>query len=42
MLPRERLEIIKEIAIKEKKVYVSKLSKEFEVTEETIREIWKN
>jgi Transcriptional regulators of sugar metabolism len=37
MLPRERLEIIKEIAIKEKKVYVSKLSKEFEVTEETIR-----
>ncbi|MDS0525659.1 DeoR/GlpR family DNA-binding transcription regulator [Clostridium sp. SHJSY1] len=37
MLPRERLEIIKEIALKEKKVYVSKLSEKFEVTEETIR-----
>lgn len=37
MLPRERLEIIKEIALKEKKVYVSKLSEKFDVTEETIR-----
>ena len=37
MLPRERLEIIKQIAIKEKKVYVSKLSEKFNVTEETIR-----
>lgn len=37
MLPRERLEIIKQIVIKDKKVYVSKLSEKFEVTEETIR-----
>ncbi|MDU6038665.1 MAG: DeoR/GlpR family DNA-binding transcription regulator [Clostridium butyricum] len=37
MLPRERLQVIKEIVRKEKKVYVSKLSKEFNVTEETIR-----
>lgn len=37
MLPKERLEIIKEIATGEKKVYVSKLSKKFNVTEETIR-----
>lgn len=37
MLPRERLEIIKEIALREKKVYVSKLSEKFDVTEETIR-----
>lgn len=37
MLPRERIETIKEIVIKDKKVYVSKLSKKFEVTEETIR-----
>lgn len=37
MLPRERLEIIKEIALKEKKVYVSRLSEKFDVTEETIR-----
>jgi len=37
MLPRERLEIIKEIVLKEKKVYVSKLSEKFNVTEETIR-----
>lgn len=37
MLPRERLEIIKQIAIKERKVYVSKLSEKFNVTEETIR-----
>lgn len=37
MLPRERLEIIKQIALKEKKVYVSKLSEKFDVTEETIR-----
>lgn len=37
MLPRERLELIKEIATKEKKVYVSKLSKKFKMTEETIR-----
>lgn len=37
MLPRERLEIIKQIALKEKKVYVSKLSERFDVTEETIR-----
>lgn len=37
MLPRERLEIIKGIALKDKKVYVSKLSEKFEVTDETIR-----
>jgi DeoR/GlpR family transcriptional regulator of sugar metabolism len=37
LLPRERLEIIKEIALREKKVYVSKLSGKFDVTEETIR-----
>ncbi|MBU3114051.1 DeoR/GlpR family DNA-binding transcription regulator [Clostridium lacusfryxellense] len=37
MLPRERLEIIKKIAIDEKKVYVAKLSEKFKVTEETIR-----
>lgn len=37
MLPRERIEIIKAIALKEKKVYVSKLSEKFNVTEETIR-----
>lgn len=37
MLPKERLEIIKEIALKEKKVYVSRLSEKFDVTEETIR-----
>lgn len=37
MLPRERIEEIKKIAIKDKKVYVSKLSEKFEVTEETIR-----
>lgn len=37
MLPRERVEIIKGIALKEKKVYVSKLSEKFNVTEETIR-----
>lgn len=37
MLPRERLEIIKEMAREEKKVYVSELSKKFNVTEETIR-----
>lgn len=37
MLPRERIETIKEIVIKDKKVYVSKLSEKFQVTEETIR-----
>jgi DeoR/GlpR family transcriptional regulator of sugar metabolism len=37
MLPRERLEIIRDIALKEKKVYVSQLSEKFNVTEETIR-----
>jgi DeoR/GlpR family transcriptional regulator of sugar metabolism len=37
MLPRERLEIIKKIALEERKVYVSKLSEKFKVTEETIR-----
>lgn len=37
MLPRERLEIIKDIAKRDKKLYVSKLSGKFEVTEETIR-----
>lgn len=37
MLPRERLEIIKQIAIDERNVYVSKLSEKFNVTEETIR-----
>jgi DeoR/GlpR family transcriptional regulator of sugar metabolism len=37
VLPRERLEIIKQIVTKEKKVYVSRLSEKFEVTEETIR-----
>ncbi len=37
MLPRERLEIIRDIALKEKKVYVAQLSEKFDVTEETIR-----
>ncbi|SFU51401.1 transcriptional regulator, DeoR family [Clostridium sp. DSM 8431] len=37
MLPRERLEIIKNIVKIEKKLYVSKLSEKFNVTEETIR-----
>ncbi|EHI99216.1 transcriptional regulator, DeoR family [Clostridium sp. DL-VIII] len=37
MLPIERLETIKEIARKEKKIYVSKLSQKFNVAEETIR-----
>mgnify|MGYP001780315494 CR=1 FL=1 len=37
MLPRERLEITKQMVIKDKKVYVSKLSEKFDVTEETIR-----
>lgn len=37
MLPIERLEIIKQTALTEKKLYVSKLSEKFEVTEETIR-----
>ena len=37
MLSIERLEIIKQIALTEKKVYVSKLSEKFQVTEETIR-----
>jgi len=37
MLPRERLEIIKKTVVQEKKVYVSKLSEKFKVTEETIR-----
>ena len=37
MLPRERLEIIKEIVKQDKKLYVSKLSEKFDVTEETIR-----
>ncbi|MBE6047417.1 MAG: DeoR/GlpR transcriptional regulator [Clostridium sp.] len=37
MLPRERLEIIKEIVKQDKKLYVSKLSEKFNVTEETIR-----
>lgn len=37
MLPRERLEIIKQIAISDGKVYVTKLSKELSVTKETIR-----
>lgn len=37
MLPRERLAIIKQIVVEEKKVYVSKLSEKFDVTEETIR-----
>ena len=37
MLPIERLEIIKQTAINEKKLYVSKLSEKFDVTEETIR-----
>ncbi|MBU3184733.1 DeoR/GlpR family DNA-binding transcription regulator [Clostridium estertheticum] len=37
MLPIERLEIIKQIALSEKKLYVSKLSERFDVTEETIR-----
>lgn len=37
MLPRERLDIIKNIAKIEKKLYVSKLSVKFNVTEETIR-----
>ena len=37
MLPIERLEIIKQIALTQKRVYVAKLSEKFEVTEETIR-----
>ncbi|MCR4944004.1 MAG: DeoR/GlpR family DNA-binding transcription regulator [Clostridium sp.] len=37
MLPRERLDIIKNIVKIEKKLYVSKLSEKFNVTEETIR-----
>jgi len=37
MMPRERLEIIKQIALEEKIVYVSKLSEKFSVSEETIR-----
>jgi DeoR/GlpR family transcriptional regulator of sugar metabolism len=37
MLPRERLLIIKDIALKEKRVYVSQLSEKFSVSEETIR-----
>lgn len=37
MLPRERLEIIKQIAREDKRVYVTRLSKKFNVTEETIR-----
>jgi len=37
MLPIERLEIIKQIALREKKLYVSKLSEKFNITEETIR-----
>ncbi|MCB2352879.1 DeoR/GlpR family DNA-binding transcription regulator [Clostridium estertheticum] len=37
MLPIERLEIIKQTALSEKKLYVSKLSEKFDVTEETIR-----
>ncbi|MBU3154837.1 DeoR/GlpR family DNA-binding transcription regulator [Clostridium estertheticum] len=37
MLPIERLEIIKQIVLTEKKLYVSKLSQKFNVTEETIR-----
>ena len=37
MMPRERLEMIKQIAIEEKIVYVSKLSEKFRVSEETIR-----
>ena len=37
MLPIERLEIIKQTVLVEKKLYVSKLSEKFNVTEETIR-----
>jgi len=37
MLPIERLEIIKQTVLSEKKLYVSKLSEKFDVTEETIR-----
>ena len=37
MLPIERLEIIKQTVLAEKKLYVSKLSEKFNVTEETIR-----
>lgn len=37
MLPIERLEITKQMAINERNVYVSKLSEKFKVTEETIR-----
>lgn len=37
MLPRERLQKIVDIINIDKKVYVSRLSKKFEVTEETIR-----
>ncbi|MCB2359998.1 DeoR/GlpR family DNA-binding transcription regulator [Clostridium estertheticum] len=37
MLPIERLEIIKQTVLAEKRLYVSKLSRKFNVTEETIR-----
>jgi len=37
MLPIERLEIIKQMAINERNIYVSKLSEKLNVTEETIR-----
>jgi DeoR/GlpR family transcriptional regulator of sugar metabolism len=37
MMPRERLENIKQIAINDKIIYVSELSKQFMVTNETIR-----
>ena len=37
MSPKERLGLIKQIIINDKKVFVSKLSEKFDVTEETIR-----
>lgn len=37
MVSKERLDLIKQIVINDKKVFVSKLSEKFDVTEETIR-----
>ncbi|MBP2660385.1 MAG: DeoR family transcriptional regulator [Firmicutes bacterium] len=37
MLPKKRLDLIKQIITNDKKVFVSKLSEKFNVTEETIR-----
>jgi DeoR/GlpR family transcriptional regulator of sugar metabolism len=37
VLPKSRLDLIKQMIINDKKVFVSKLSNKFDVTEETIR-----